>query len=115
MSTVRGEVSLNHINPFFTSTASGGSTTGASLVAGVTGSKIFVTDVIFSALTTCSITLREDTSTAAYLSVDMGFTAILGGASFSHSFIQPIILTVDKPLQYTATDKVKVSVSGYYG
>lgn len=115
MATVRGEVSIvNNGTSFFTGTASGGSTAGAALIAGIVGSSIYITDVIFSALTVCSITLREDTTTVNYLSVDLGFTGLLGGETFNHSFQQPIKITAGKPVQYTATDKVKVNVCGFY-
>lgn len=112
----QGAPFVNIGNPyfFFTAAASGGATTGAALVANIASMSIYVTDVILSALTTATLTLREDTSTVAFLSVDMGFTGVLGGANFGHSFRNPIKLAVNKPLQYTATDKVKVNVSGYY-
>ena len=77
---------------------------------------IYVTDVILSALTGASLTLREDTSTVAFLSVDFYpvLTAGQSGGNFGHSFRNPIKLAANKPLQYTATEKVKINVSGYY-
>ena len=119
MSTVRGEVSLvPNASSFFTATASGGSTAGAGLVAGNADStlSIYVTDVIMSALTTCSVTLREDTTTVTFLSIDFYgvLTAGQSGGNFNHAFKEPIKLAAGKPLQYTATEKVKVAVCGYY-
>lgn len=114
----QGAQFVNIGNPYgwFTSTASGGSTAGAGLVAAVAGQSIYVTDVILSALTACSVTLREDTTTVTFLSVDFfgALVAAPNGGNWSHSFRQPIKLAAAKPLQYTATDKVKVNVSGYY-
>lgn len=114
----QGAQFINIGNPysFFTAAASGGATTAAALVANVASMSIYVTDVILSALTGCSLTLREDTSTVAFLSVD--FYAVLtagqSGGNFAHSFRNPIKLAVNKPLQYTSTEKVKINVSGYY-
>lgn len=101
---------------FFTATASGGSTAGAALVAGVASMSIHVTDIILSGLTGCSFTLREDTTTVTFLSLDFYpvLTAGQSGGNFAHSFRQPIRLAAAKPLQYTATDKIKVNVCGYY-
>lgn len=112
----QGAQLVNIGNPYgwFTAAASGGATTGAALVANVASMSIYVTDIILSALTVTTLTLREDTSTVAFISIDMGFSGILGGANFAHSFRQPIKLAVNKPLQYTATEKVKINISGYY-
>lgn len=109
---------VNIGNPyfFFTAAAAAGATTGAALVANIASVSIYVTDVIFSALTGTTITLREDTSTVAFLSMDFYpvLTAGQSGGNWGHSFRNPIKLAANKPLQYTSTDKVKINVSGYY-
>lgn len=111
-----GFVNIGNPYSFFTSTASGGSTAGAGLVAGVAGMSIYVTDIILSCLTGCSFTLREDTTTVTFLSVDFYgvLTAGQSGGHLNHSFRNPIKLAATKPLQYTASEKITVNVSGYY-
>lgn len=101
---------------FFTSTASGGSTAGAAFIAGIAGVSIYITDVILSCLTSCTLTLREDTTTVTFLSVDFfgALVAAQNGGNLAHSFRQPIKLAAAKPLQFTATDKIKINVCGYY-
>jgi hypothetical protein len=115
---LQGAQLVNIGNPygFFTAAASGGSTAGAAFVAGVAGMSIYITDVILSALTSCTITLREDTTTVTFLTVDFfgALAAAPNGGNISHSFRQPIKLATAKPLQFTATDKIKINVSGYY-
>lgn len=114
---LQGAQFVNIGNPyfFFTSTASNGATT-ASLVANVASMSIYITDIILSALTAGSLTLREDTSTVSFLSMDFfgALAAAPNGGNFGHSFRQPIKLATNKPLQYTATEKIKINVSGYY-
>lgn len=107
---------IGHPYMFFTAAASGGATTGAALVGNLASLSIYVTDVILSALTACTLTLREDTSTVAFLSMDFYGIMVSGqsGGNFAHSFRNPIKLTANKPLQYTATEKIKINVSGYY-
>jgi hypothetical protein len=114
----QGAQFVNIGNPysFFTSTASGGSTAGAGLVAGVAGMSIYITDILLSALTAGTFVLREDTTTVTYLSMDFYgvLTAGQSGGHVNHSFRSPIKISAGKPLQYTASDKILVNIGGYY-